>query len=91
MNILTQTLDIQSTTLTIGNSILVGMSEYTRNHPSRYIYMNFEGLFFDFLWKLFLASLYETSIVKINSNNKTKPYGIYLFQKLNLMILTRKN
>lgn len=81
INILTQTLDIQSTTLNIENSILVGMSEYTRNHPSRYIYMNFEGTFLDSHGNYFWP-LYETSIVKITSNNKTKPYGIYLFQKV---------
>jgi len=82
IDILTKTVDIQNTTdKPDENYIIVGVSEYTRNHPSRYIYMDVYGRFLD-VYGNFFWPLYETSVVKININGKPRPYGIYLFHKV---------
>ena len=82
IDILKKTLEIKSTIEKHPpNSILVGISEYTRNHPSRYIFLNDQGSFVDSLGNFFWP-LYETTVVKIIVNNQKKPYGVYLFQKV---------
>lgn len=84
INILIKTLEIESTIKeSPPNSILVGISEYNRNHPSRYVYLNENGSFVDYKGNFFWP-LYETTVFKITVNNQKKTYGVYLFQKIEI-------
>ncbi len=62
--------------------LLVGISEYTRNHDSRYIFLDKRGRFVDehnnYFWPL-----YETTLRKVDVNGeKQKPFAVYLFEKI---------
>jgi hypothetical protein len=62
--------------------LLVGISEYTRNHDSRYIFLDKKGRFVDQYGNYFWP-LYETTLRKIDvDGEQQKPFSVYLFEKI---------